>query len=92
MKKTFGKEIKVWALAALTLFSGAAFVSCDDEVDAENRFTFKGELISNYLENNPERFSSFCAILDKAKIGKKSSEQNPIKKNLHVSLKIIAIQ
>ena len=73
MKKTFGKEIKVWALAALTLFSGAAFVSCDDEVDAENRFTFKGELISNYLENNPERFSSFCAILDKAKIGKKSS-------------------
>ena len=73
MKKTFGKEIKVWALAALTLFSGAAFVSCDDEVDAENRFTFKGELISNYLENNPERFSNFCTILDKAKIGKKSS-------------------
>lgn len=73
MKKTFGKEIKVWALAALTLFSGTAFVSCDDEVDAENRFTFKGELISNYLENNPERFSSFCTILDKAKIGKKSS-------------------
>lgn len=73
MEKTFGNKMKVFALAALTLFSGTAFISCDDEVDAENRFTFKGELISNYLENNPERFSSFCTILDKAKIGKKSS-------------------
>ena len=73
MKKDFGKEMKVWALAALTLFSGATFTSCNDEIDAENRFTFKGELISNYLENNPENFSSFCTILEKAKIGKKSS-------------------
>ena len=73
MKKDFGKEMKVWALAALTLFSGATFTSCNDEIDAENRFTFKGELISTYLENNPETFSNFCVILDKAKIGKKAS-------------------
>ena len=73
MKKDFGKEMKVWALAALTLFSGATFTSCNDEIDAENRFTFKGELISTYLENNPETFSNFCVVLDKAKIGKKAS-------------------
>ena len=65
--------MKVLALGALTLFSCAAFVSCDDEVGAENRFTFKGELISTYLESNPQRFSNFVYILDKAKIGKKSS-------------------
>lgn len=73
MEKTFGNKMKVFALAALTLFSGSAFISCDDEIDSENRFTFKGELISNYLENNPEKFSSFCTILSKAKIGKKAS-------------------
>lgn len=73
MKKPFEKKIKVWALAAMALFSGAAFISCDDEVGEENRFTFKGELITNYLENNPETFSNFCTILSKAKIGKQYS-------------------
>ena len=73
MKKPFEKKIKVWALAAMTLFSATTFVSCDDEIGDENRFTFKGELITTYLENNPEKFSNFVQILDKARIGKKSS-------------------
>ena len=73
MKKPFEKKIKVWALAAMTLFSATTFVSCDDEIGDENRFTFKGELITNYLENNPETFSNFCTILSKAKIGKQYS-------------------
>lgn len=72
MRKTF-QNLKAWALASLVLLSGATFVGCEDEVDQENRFTFKGELIATYLENNPERFSNFVTILSKAKIGKKSS-------------------
>ena len=73
MNKTFGKNLKAWALVALTVFSGISFVSCDDEVEEKNRFTFEGELISGYLENNPERFSHFTTILQKAKIGKQTS-------------------
>ena len=72
MKKTF-VNMKAWAFASLALFFGATFVGCVDDVPQENRFTFTGELISTYLENNSERFSNFIAILDKARIGKKSS-------------------
>ena len=72
MKKTF-VNLKAWAFASLVLFLGTAFVGCEDEVSQENRFTFKGELIATYLENNPERFSNFITILNKAKIGRKSS-------------------
>ena len=50
MNKTFGKNLKAWALVALTVFSGISFVSCDDEVEEKNRFTFEGELISGYLD------------------------------------------
>ena len=66
-------NLKAWAFASLALFLGTAFVGCEDEVSQENRFTFKGELIATYLENNPDKFSNFITILDKAKIGKKSS-------------------
>lgn len=72
MKKTFG-NMKAWVFASLTIFLGTAFVSCVDDVPQENRFTFKGELISTYLENNADRFSNFITILEKAKIGKKTS-------------------
>ena len=73
MKKSFGRSLKAWAFSSMALFFGATIVGCVDDVPQENRFTFKGELISTYLENNPDRFSNFIAILDKAKIGKKSS-------------------
>ncbi len=66
-------NLKAWAFASLALFLGTAIVGCEDEVSQENRFTFKGELIATYLENNPDKFSNFITILDKAKIGKKSS-------------------
>lgn len=73
MKKSFERSLKAWTFSSLTLFFGVTFVGCVDDVPQENRFTFKGELISTYLENNPDRFSNFTTILDKAKIGKKSS-------------------
>lgn len=67
------KMLKAFAFAAIAFVSAGFFTACDDEIDEQNRFTFKGELISTYLENNPERFSSFTNILSKAKLGKKSS-------------------
>ncbi len=82
MKKTFGKNLKAWAFVALAFFSGATFVSCTDEVSTENRFTFKGELIATYLEKNPDKFSKFVEILDKAKIGKDKSTSGSVLKTL----------
>ncbi|MBR4066676.1 MAG: fasciclin domain-containing protein [Bacteroidaceae bacterium] len=82
MNKTFGKNLKVWALAALTVLSGVSFVSCNDEIDEKNRFTFKGELISTYLQNNPDKFSNFIYILEKAKIGKDQATSGSVMKML----------
>lgn len=71
--KTTRQRLRALAFTAIALVSAGFFTACDDEIDMENRFTFKGELISTYLENNPERFSKFTTILSKAKLGKKSS-------------------
>ena len=72
MKRTTFK-LKALALAAITVFSGATFTGCVEDVPMENRFTFTGELIATYLEKNPEKFSSFSTILSRARIGKKAS-------------------
>ena len=73
MNHDFLKRMKKIALVAIAAISGFAVTGCDDEIDKSNRFTFKGELISTYLEKNPEKFSNFVSILGKAKIGKKTS-------------------
>ena len=71
MKKSFGTKMKVWAIGALAVVAGGTFTSCQEEIAEENRFTFKGELISHHLDNN-ERYSNFCKILKQARIGKKA--------------------
>jgi hypothetical protein len=72
MNMTIFKNMKAIVLGLLVSSSLAVMTGCEDEVDKSNRFTFTGELIADHLQNNPE-FSDFCFILDKAKIGKKSS-------------------
>ena len=72
MKRTTFR-LKALATIAITAISVLTLSCCTDEISTENRFTFKGELISTFLENNPERFSSFTTILSKARIGKKAS-------------------
>ena len=66
-------KLKAMASAAIIVLSGASLTGCVEDVPMENRFTFKGELISTYLENNSDRFSNFATILSKARIGKKAS-------------------
>ena len=58
------------ALAFIATLLAMTIASCEDEISMTNRFTFKGELISTYLKNNPDRFSKFVYILEKAKMGK----------------------
>lgn len=72
MKKAISIKLKTWVLLSLTIFAGGAFVGCEDEVDKSNRFTFTGDLISTYLEKDPENYGHFTDILSKAVIGKKA--------------------
>ena len=69
MNHKFFKSIKLSIIISIVLLA----TSCNDRIDEENRFTFKGELIASHLEKNPEKFSHFVEILKKAKIGKKAS-------------------
>ena len=50
------------------MFFGAlqAFTSCSDEPDAENYYTFTGEMVSDYLDNRPEQFSDFTKVLQRS--------------------------
>ena len=73
MNKNFFKSMKYLLAGVIILSAGIATTSCDDRIDDENRFTFTGELIADHLQNHPEKFSHFVEILNKAKIGKKSS-------------------
>lgn len=82
MKRAFRKSLKFLALAAMTLVWGSSIISCTDDIDMENRFTFKGELVATYLENNPDRFSSFTYILSRATIGNDSLSSGSMLKTL----------
>ena len=52
----------VLGLLALPAFT----VSCSDEPLPENYYTFTGEMVSDYLQNRPEEFSEFIAILQRS--------------------------
>lgn len=41
-------------------------VSCSDKPDAENYYTFTGEMVSDYLDHRPELFSEFTEILHRS--------------------------
>ena len=73
MNHKISKKLKALVLASMASVIGLGITGCDDEIDKSNRFTFKAELISTHLQNNPDKFSSFTSILSKAKRGNKSS-------------------
>ena len=52
----------VLGLLALPAF----MVSCSDDPLPENYYTFTGEMVSDYLQNRPEEFSEFVAILQRS--------------------------
>ena len=76
------RRVQTLVLVSIAAVSAVTFTSCNDDVDMENRYTFKGEHISTFLENNPEQFSSFTAILKQAKIGKNKETAGSVLKTL----------
>jgi uncharacterized surface protein with fasciclin (FAS1) repeats len=64
LRKSCG--IAVLFFSAIVLQS--AFVSCSDDPAAENYYTFKGDMITGFLQKNNTQFSDFITILQRAKI------------------------
>ncbi len=53
---------KAFSVLVIVAISILAFQSCK-EIDQEAYYTFKGETVVSYLENNPNQFSEFSAVL-----------------------------
>lgn len=59
------KKIKYFLMTLLVACALGTMVSCSDEPDTSNYYTFTGEMMNNYLENHSE-FSEFAAIVKRA--------------------------
>lgn len=57
--------LNILALLGILSFSAGVFTSCSDEPDAENYYTFTGQMMSEYLKTKPE-FRSFATIVERA--------------------------
>ncbi|MFA7358555.1 MAG: fasciclin domain-containing protein, partial [Bacteroidales bacterium] len=64
MKTSNAFKKKLLYLLLLFSISPGLFQSCYTEDVVDNYFTFTGELIGNYIESRPERFSEFQRLLD----------------------------
>ncbi len=53
------------AIAFLAMMAPVALVSCSDEPDSENYYTFTGEMMSDYLKTRSQ-YSMFAEIVDRA--------------------------
>lgn len=60
---------KIFRISLLAgLFAMLGLASCSDEPTSENYYTFKGEMVSDYLDNRPETFSKFTEVLHRSGI------------------------
>ena len=54
-----------WLCTAFFILHSSFFISCSDEPDVSNFYTFKGQMMSEYLYGHQE-FSEFTAIVERA--------------------------
>lgn len=59
------KRLKYIFVGVVCALTGMATVSCSDEPEDENFYTFTGEMMSDYFRNRPE-YSDFAYIVDQA--------------------------
>ena len=56
---------RLLAAAAVLILHSSFFISCKEDIDESNLYTFTGETIEDYLANRSDRFSSFNYILSR---------------------------
>lgn len=57
----------IYTLITLLAF-GNGLVSCSEEIDTSNRYTFTGETLADFLLNREDRFGSMIKIYEQAKM------------------------
>lgn len=64
--KYLGKKYRVFLSFAVLLLGILSLNSCLDEQVPGNYYTFTGETVADYLQNNESEFSNFITVLKKA--------------------------
>lgn len=59
------KRLKYLILCAVCALGSIGFTGCSDEPDAEHFYTFKGEMMSDYIKSRPQ-YSDFAYIVEQA--------------------------
>lgn len=73
MKKSFCRTLRSITLGALTSISTVAIVSgCSEYIDKSDLYTFTGQTMTDYFEDNPDEFSSFLTLISKVHMSKMS--------------------
>lgn len=65
-------KFKLWAVSLICLMAfGLSVVSCSDEIDDSNMYTFKGEMVMSCLNSRAE-FSDYANMLRSVRLSSKS--------------------
>lgn len=69
------KYIKNYCGMAIMLIAGTTVTlnSCTEKIDESDLYTFTGEMITDYLKNRPETYSSYVKLLEKVHPSKHSN-------------------
>lgn len=62
----FIKNLYTWIAGALLLSSGFILSSCNEDMPASSYYTFKKQMMSDYLQDKDREFSLFAQIVKKA--------------------------
>ena len=65
MKRIYSKIFMSLVASALMALQAVTFTACNDDMAAENYYTFTGEMMSDYL-NNRENMSLMKRIVERA--------------------------
>ncbi|MBQ8734693.1 MAG: hypothetical protein IJY75_01725, partial [Bacteroidaceae bacterium] len=63
----FKKNVFFWCTIVASILA-SCFVSCSDDIDKSNRYTFVGETIADFILNREDRFSHMIKILKQAEM------------------------
>ena len=67
MKRLFDIKLSLKLIIVL-LFSQSVFHSCTDDSIGDNFYTFTGQTIADYLEDNNDKYSDFIYVLKESGI------------------------
>lgn len=67
MRNKFISNYTIWILAALMAMQFLV-TSCVDKLTNDRIYAFKGEMVTDYLQNRKDKYSDFITILQRAKI------------------------